>query len=63
MVRRVEIHAVVAPAAVALEFRERHELQMRDAKRRQMRQPLDHRLEGAFGRERADVQFVDHRGW
>ncbi len=51
--------AVVAPAEVAGEVVDRHQLDVRHAERLEVRQPLDRRVERPLGGERADVQLVD----
>ena len=61
MMGRVEIHAVVAPAAEARELRHRHQLEMRDPEIDQMVQAVDGCVERPLSRECADVQLVDHR--
>ena len=58
--RRPQVDAVVAPAEAAGEFRERHELDQRDAEVAQIRQPLRRRRVGPGLGEGADVQLVDH---
>ena len=54
-----EVDAVVAPAVAARELRDRHDLDRGDAELRQAREVLDRGVEGALGRERADVQLVE----
>jgi hypothetical protein len=57
-----EIDAIVAPPARPRELRDRHELDVRDAETPEMAEPLDDSIEGAGGREGADVELVDHSG-
>ena len=57
--RREEVDAVVAPAEVAGEVRDRHHLHDRDASPRQLRQLLAGGVPGAGRREGADVHLVD----
>ncbi len=59
-VRRIEQHAVITPAGLGLEARHRQELDERDAQFRQPRQLPDGALPGAFRREGADMELVDH---
>ena len=61
VMRRVQVDPVVAPAAVARELGDRHQLDVRDAQRDEMVEVLDRPVERALGRERPDVQLVDHR--
>ncbi len=56
---REVVQPVVAPVAVAGEGRDGHQLDRRDAELAQAAQPRDDAVEGAVGRERADVQLVD----
>ena len=58
--RRVEQHAVVAPAAVAAKLGERHHFNHRYAKFGQTRQLIDSGAEGAFRRKGAHVHLIDH---
>ena len=58
-VRRGGEHAVVAPAALAGEGRDRHQLDRRDAQLGELGQARRRRVEGALGREGADVELVD----
>lgn len=60
-VRREGQHAVVAPVALARKVGQRHELDRGDAQLGQRVKALPRGRESAFGREGADVQFVDHR--
>ena len=60
VVRRVQVDAVVAPAAHAGELLHRHQLDVRDAELDEMVEPLDRAGERALGAERADVQLVEH---
>ena len=53
------VDAVVAPAARAGELGDRHQLDRRHAELGQRGEVRDRALEGALGRERADVQLVD----
>ena len=55
------VDAVVAPAAAARELGHRHQLDRGDAELAQPGQVRDRRLERALGRERADVQLVQHQ--
>jgi hypothetical protein len=57
--RRVPGDAVVAPAVVAVEIIDRHHFDERDADLLQMRQFLHRRGPRSFGRERADMEFID----
>ena len=59
-VRGREVDAVVAPAVVAGELGDRHELDVGDAQLGQRRQPRRGGLEGPLGGEGADVQLVEH---
>ena len=52
---------VVAPAVLAGERGERHQLHDGDAERRQVVEPSDRGVERPLRGERADVQLVDHR--
>ena len=54
-------HAVVAPVVRAVERVHRQQLDEPDAELDEMIESLDRGVEGARGRERADVQFVDDR--
>jgi hypothetical protein len=56
-----QVDAVVAPAVAAGELRHRQQLERGDAELAQAREVRDDGLERALGRERADVQLVDHR--
>ena len=58
--RCVRQHAVVPPVAVARPLRERHELDRRHTEFDEIVEPLDRAAVRAAGRERADVQFVEH---
>ena len=60
IVRRIGQHAVIAPAAPAREMGDGHDLDGGDAEMGKVRQALDGGAEGAFRREGADVQFVEH---
>src|SRR3977135_3393711 len=57
--RRVEIEPVVAPAALAGERRDRHQLDCGHAELAQAVQAWDHTVERPFVGERADVQLVE----
>ena len=54
-----EVDAVVAPVARAGKLGDRHELERGDAEVRQRREVGDDRLEGAGGREGADVDLIE----
>ena len=58
-VRGGQVDAVVAPAVVAGELADRHELDVGDAQLGQRRQTRGGRLEGALLREGADMQLVE----
>ena len=58
---REPVDAVVAPVAGAVERVDRHQLDQVDADRAQVVELLDRGVEGALGREGADVELVDHR--
>jgi hypothetical protein len=58
--RREQVHAVVAPVAAARKLGERHELDRGHAEPDEVRELRNHAGERALGRERADVQLVDH---
>jgi hypothetical protein len=57
--RREQVHAVIAPAEAAGEFRDRHQFEHRDAQFGQPGKFAHRRLPRPFGREGADVHFVD----
>ena len=57
--RRGGVEPVVPPAAVAGVRRDRHQLDRGDAELTQLPQPRDDAVEGARGREGADVELVD----
>jgi hypothetical protein len=57
---RVEAHAVVAPAELADEVGDRHDLDDGDPEIGEVVEPRHGGGEGAFGRVRADVHLVDH---
>lgn len=57
---RVGADAVIPPVARAGKLRDRHELDRRDAQVAQLVQLRDRGVERALGRERADVQLIDH---
>ncbi len=56
----IGIDAVVAPAALPGELRDRHELDRGDAQLAQLAEPPLRRRKGAALREGADVQLVEH---
>ena len=58
--RRVDVDAVVAPAARARELGDRHELDRGDAELGELAQVRDRAVERPLGGERADVQLVEH---
>ena len=58
-VHRKERHTVITPAVIAVEGRDRHEFNMGDAKVTQIIQFCNCRIQSAFGRECAEMQFVD----
>jgi hypothetical protein len=58
-VRRVELHAVVAPSARAGELGDGHQLDVRHAEVQQVVEVLRDAVERSRGAERADVQLVD----
>ncbi len=60
VLHRVGQHPVVAPVPPAGELPHRHQLERGDAEVAEVVEPVDDRVEGAGGRERADVQLVDH---
>ena len=60
LLRRVQVHAVVAPVPATGKGRHRHQLHRGDPQRAQLRQPCRRGVEGARRRERADVHLVDH---
>jgi hypothetical protein len=53
-----QLHAIVSPVPLSGEVGDRHQLDRRHAELRQVRQLLGRRGEGAGGRERTDVEFV-----
>ncbi len=57
---RIQIDAVVAPAELAGKLRHRHDLDHRNAQLLEPWQFAGRRAPGAFGRERTQVQLVDH---
>ncbi len=57
--RGAEVDAVVAPAVVAGELGDWHDLDRRHAELGELRQVLDRGIEGPLRRERPDVQLVD----
>ena len=59
--RRRRVHAVVPPAAVPGEGRDRHDLDRGHAEVAQLGQVRDRGGEGSFVGERADVELVDHQ--
>ena len=58
--RRVDVDAVVAPAALAGERCDRHQLDRGDAELAQAREVRDRGVERPLFGERADVQLVEH---
>ena len=58
-VRCVRVEPVIAPAALARERRDRHQLDRRDAERAQAVKPRDRRSEGSLFGERPDMELVD----
>ena len=60
LVHRPPQHPVVPPAGGAVECVDRHHLDQVDAEVGQVVEPLDGRVERPAGRERADVQLVQH---
>ncbi len=61
--RRVQAHAVVAPAEPSREVRDGHHLEHGDADVREGGQLAHRALPGSLARERADVQLVDDRAF
>ncbi len=61
LVHGPESDAVVAPAVAAGEGRDRHQLDDVDPQLGEVVEVVDRGVEGPLGRERADVQLVDHR--
>jgi hypothetical protein len=59
VIRREELHAVIAPVPAAGTLCDRHHLDHRDAELAQVAQLPDRCVERTLGRERADVQLVD----
>ena len=57
---RKQIDAVIAPPEAALELRDRHQLDDRDSRMRELGQLGFGRRKRALARERADMQLVDH---
>ena len=60
-VRRVGKDAVIAPAPVAREMRDGHDLDRREARLGQRVQPVDGGAEGPVSREGPDMQLADDR--
>ncbi len=58
---RIQLHAIVAPIAIAGELRHRHDLHGRDAQLAQLVQTADDGLERPLRGERADVQLVENQ--
>src|SRR5262245_16154992 len=58
--RSEKIDAVIAPSETAVEIVNRHDFQDGYSQTLQFRQVLTCRRPGAFGRERADMHFVNH---
>src|SRR5437588_7988965 len=61
MMRREQVHAVIAPATLAGELRDRHHLDGVHAQLDEMRKLLDHGVERALARERPDVELIEDR--
>jgi hypothetical protein len=61
LMHRPQVDPVVAPAAATGKRRHRHQLDGVHAEVAQLIEPPDSGVERALGRERADVQLVDHR--
>jgi len=61
LVHRPQVDPVVAPAVLTGKRRHRHQLDGVHAEVAQLIEPPDGGVERALGRERADVQLVDHR--
>ena len=59
VVRRVEIDAVVAPAALSRELLDRHQLDVSHPELDEMVEALARRVEGPARRERPDVELVE----
>jgi hypothetical protein len=57
--RREQVHAVIAPSLHAGKGIDRHQFDMRDAEIAQRIELCLRRVEGAFRRERPDMQFVN----
>src|SRR5271170_2215125 len=57
--RREEIDAVISPAEPALEFRQRHNFETRDAELSERRQLTRRRLPAPLRGESADMHLVD----
>ena len=53
-------HAVITPAMIAGERGYRHQFHMRYTKVHQIIQPGNGRIQRSFGRERPNVQLIDH---
>ena len=60
-IRRERQHPVIAPVPAAGKIRQRHQLERGDARCGQVIEFLDRGAECALGRERADVNFREHR--
>ena len=60
LVRGVRVEAVVPPATLAGERRDRHQLDRRDAELAQAGEPRDDAAERSLVAERPDVELVDH---
>jgi hypothetical protein len=58
---REKIDAVITPATLAWEARQRHELDMRHTEIAQMRKLLLRACVSAFGGKCTDMQFIDDR--
>ena len=59
LVNGEESDAIVAPTVVSCERIQGHDFDVRDAEFDEVIEPGDRGIEGAFRRERADVEFVD----
>jgi len=62
MMRREQIHAVIAPAVIAGEFHHRHQFHVRHAKRDEMIQFFNRGKKSSRRRERAEMDFINHGG-
>ena len=59
VLRREELHAIVAPVPRAGKLRDGHQLDDGDSEIAKLREPRDDRVEGSFGSEGPDVELVD----